>query len=255
MVPPETGGNCMGSQMTAPTHLFPALDAATEDALRESIQRFGILVPVLVDQHGQLVDGRHRVRIATELDIDVPEHAVHLPDDADARADALASVNDDRRQRMSAEQRREVVASLRESGHSQRAIADAVGVSRKTVRDDLEQVGGGAHVPDGITGQDGKRYPATRPKPDPEPKHSPIEETLVGREAADDNAVRQARAAREFAQAVAATTHLRPQLDHVIQSVLALDGDTAEERARNCLEIWQLVVAGLGQSRTLRRVK
>lgn len=46
--------------------LFPSLDAATEQALRESIRRFGVLVPVVRDQHGQVIDGHHRSRIAGE---------------------------------------------------------------------------------------------------------------------------------------------------------------------------------------------
>jgi len=47
--------------------LWPALDAATEAALRASIERWGVLVPVAKDQHGRIIDGHHRARIAREV--------------------------------------------------------------------------------------------------------------------------------------------------------------------------------------------
>jgi ParB-like chromosome segregation protein Spo0J len=148
---------------------LPALDTATEAALRESIRRFGVLVPVLIDEpSGEPVDGHHRVRIARELGVSYREQAVRLPEDPEERAQALADLNDARRQRMTPEQRREIVAVLRAQGHSQRAIAGAVGVNEKTIRNDVRVSGaeGSAPVtkssqgPDLVTGRDDKKYPA-----------------------------------------------------------------------------------------------
>ncbi len=68
------------------------------------------------------------------------------------------------RLRLPREERQEVVASLRESGLSTRAIAAATGIDRKTIRRDLDQVGEMGPV----TGTDGKTYPA-RPAPEPKP--------------------------------------------------------------------------------------
>src|SRR5580658_8329736 len=42
---------------------FPPLDAATEAALRASIQKFGVMVPIVVDPKGNVIDGRHRLAI------------------------------------------------------------------------------------------------------------------------------------------------------------------------------------------------
>jgi hypothetical protein len=83
----------------------------------------------------------------------------------------------------SVEQRRQVVALLAGEGMSQRAIADAVGVSQKTVDRDLDQVShddspgpptdsaevshNDSPCPDTVTGRDGKQYPA-KPKPKPD---------------------------------------------------------------------------------------
>jgi transposase-like protein len=71
-----------------------------------------------------------------------------------------ATLNTDRRQ-LDADQRREIVAALREQGHSLRAIAGAVSADAKTVRNDL--AGGDLSPPAEVRGQDGKRYPAKRP--------------------------------------------------------------------------------------------
>jgi hypothetical protein len=78
----------------------------------------------------------------------------------------------------SVEQRRQVVALLAGEGMSQRAIADAVKVSQKTVDRDLDQVSHNDSPcpptdfadlprPDTVTGRDGKQYPA-KPKPRPD---------------------------------------------------------------------------------------
>ena len=141
---------------------LPPLDAVTEAALRESIKRFGVLVPVAHDQHGSILDGHHRTRIAGEEDVPYRVDVIEVRDDAHAREIAL-TLNTDRRQ-LTAAQRKKVVGALREQGHSLRAIAGAVGVDPKTVRNDL---GTGDHspVPDRIVGRDGKSRPAKRATP------------------------------------------------------------------------------------------
>jgi hypothetical protein len=146
--------------------LFPVLEPAIEAALRASIKRWGVLVPVAIDMEGRILDGHHRVKIADELGIDYPTHVVAVNGDEDARQVAL-TLNADRRQ-LQPEQRREIVADLRAQGHSLRAIAGAVGVDPKTIRNDLS-TGDRSPVdlPARITGLDGRSRPATRPTPTP----------------------------------------------------------------------------------------
>lgn len=141
--------------------LFPSLEPAVEDALRESIQRFGVLVPIIYDQHDRLLDGHNRKRIADELEIECPFHVVHVADD-DQAEEIVQTINLDRRH-LDAEQRREIVAALRANGHSLRAIAGAVGTSQTQVARDLEASGVTEVTPDEVHGKDGKRYPSRRP--------------------------------------------------------------------------------------------
>lgn len=138
------------------------LDAATEAALRASIKRFGVLVPVVEDQYGNLLDGNNRRRIAAEVGVDCPFVVREVADDEEAH-EIARTLNEDRRH-MPREKRREVVADLRSQGHSLRAIAGAVGVGLGTVERDLATVPGGT-VADRITGLDGKSRPASTKKP------------------------------------------------------------------------------------------
>lgn len=146
----------------SPLQLWPALSPATEAALRESIERWGVLVPVARDQHGRTIDGHHRARIADELGCDYAV-IVHKVEDDDEARELARTLNADRRH-LTVEQRREMVAHLREQGHSTTAIGDALNVNQSTVSRDL-QVMRPHNVPETVTGQDGKRYPATKPRP------------------------------------------------------------------------------------------
>lgn len=146
----------------SPFQLFPTLDPATEAALRASIERFGVLVPVVVDQHGQVLDGHHRRKIADEVGAKYRVDIVNVADEDEGAAIAH-TLNSDRRH-MDADQRRQVVADLRAKGHSLRAIAGAVGVSAPQVMKDLEATAGVNQLtPAVVVGADGKRYPAKRP--------------------------------------------------------------------------------------------
>jgi hypothetical protein len=69
--------------------------------------------------------------------------------------------------RLPADKRREYVFMLADKGMSNRAIADVIGVNRKTVDRDVES-GGGSNVPPDnskVTGKDGKQYERKQPKP------------------------------------------------------------------------------------------
>ncbi len=78
------------------------------------------------------------------------------------------------RLRLPREERQEVVASLRESGLSVRAISSATGIGIGTVHRELATVPNGT-VPDRVLSLDGRERPAARPGPttETEPEAAP----------------------------------------------------------------------------------
>jgi DNA-binding CsgD family transcriptional regulator len=158
---------------TEPMQLFPALDRATEAALRASIQKWGVLVPVAMDQHGRIIDGHHRSRIADELGIDYHVITHDIANDADAE-ELARTLNLDRRH-LEVDQRRELVAHLRSEGHSYRAIGEALGVSQMQAHRDAAGVTDVTAQPDRVIGRDGKSYPTSAPaSPPPRPPSPPL---------------------------------------------------------------------------------
>ncbi len=116
--------------------VFQVMPPLAEDefaALEADIAERGIVVPVVVDQHGRLLDGHHRSAIAARLGIECPTEVREVADDEEARATALA-LNLTRRH-LTREQRRELIAQ--EIGarpdDSDRAIARRFGCSPSTV--------------------------------------------------------------------------------------------------------------------------
>ena len=55
--------------MTAPYQLLPDLTEAELRSLAESITEHGVLVPVVIDEEGAVIDGHHRQKIADSLGI------------------------------------------------------------------------------------------------------------------------------------------------------------------------------------------
>jgi ParB-like chromosome segregation protein Spo0J len=71
--------------MSEQTNLLPALDASTAVALRDSIEMHGVVVPVVVDQHGRIIDGHHRSRIADDLGITYIKRSMEVADEDEFR--------------------------------------------------------------------------------------------------------------------------------------------------------------------------
>jgi transposase len=149
-----------------------AYDEATLDLLRLTIPTYGILVPVIYRAGtNEIIDGRHRLKVREELEAEgmrvmLPVH--HVDTDNPEKIDQI--VNSVRRPWQDTEQRRKLVAQLREKGHSHQRIADAVGTHKKTVQNDLkadaptgEKAPVGADKSTASTGKDGKtrKQPAT----------------------------------------------------------------------------------------------
>ncbi len=124
-------GTCI--EVTASFQLIPALTAEEYAALRDDIAVRGVLVPIIVDQHGRLIDGHHRRRAARELGLDCPTVIRAVASDHEA-LDLAVTLNATRRH-LSREQRRELIHAeiARRPEDSDRAIARRVGCSPSTV--------------------------------------------------------------------------------------------------------------------------
>ena len=143
---------------------LPDLDHDSYEALVASIRELGQLVPILVDQHGQILDGNHRARAVQELGLRPVKRKVDVNDD-DRRAIALA-VNVARRHLSQTDRRRMIAAELvRSPDASDRTIARRVGASPTTVgtvRHQLEEDGRVSRL-DTRTDSAGRRQPASKP--------------------------------------------------------------------------------------------
>ena len=111
---------------------MPELHAEQYDSLRQDIVLHGVLVPVVQDQHGRVVDGHNRTAIAAELGIDCPVETMTVTEDE--AADLAVTLNCARRH-LSREQTRQIVGGeiARRPGDSDRAIARRVGCHHSTV--------------------------------------------------------------------------------------------------------------------------
>lgn len=149
------------SDSPTPYQLMPGLTDEERASLRLDIEKNGIRVPIDVDEFDNILDGHHRAWIAAELGIACPRRIVSGLTEEEKRAHAV-SVNVFRRN-LTREQRRDLVARLRRDGMSERSIAEVTSLGRSTVQRDLAQVAQMGHLPDEVSGKDGKTYKAKSP--------------------------------------------------------------------------------------------
>lgn len=157
--------------------LFSPLPEEKFAALKDDIRQNGVLVPVEVDQHGQVLDGHHRIRAWNELKsegvkvADYPRVIRQFANDDD-REEHAAKINSNRRD-ITTDDKKRLAIRWRERGWSYRRIGNALGVSHGTVvywlpREEAADSGVQIYTPeqpDRVVGADGKSYAATRPRP------------------------------------------------------------------------------------------
>ena len=114
--------------------LLPALAPEEEHSLMNDIEARGVLVPIMIDERNEIIDGHHRKAIADHLGVACP--TVKCPpnlSDADKRTLALG-MNLHRRQ-MNREQKREAIAKslIADPQLSDRQHAERIGTTHPTV--------------------------------------------------------------------------------------------------------------------------
>jgi len=116
--------------------LFPDLTDEEYQALKDSIAQYGVLVPIDVDDEGNILDGHHRVRAWNELKAegvkvgDYPR-IVRGNMSEEQKRNHVRTVNMMRRH-LSEEQRNRILADMQRDGMSTRVAARVAGVSNFT---------------------------------------------------------------------------------------------------------------------------
>ena len=168
--------------------VMPPLSSEEYQELHDDIKVNGVLEPIHVDEEGVVIDGHHRSKIANELGIPCPVITHDDLDDAGKRS--LAFTLNLKRRHLNREQRRALIAeSLKADPQlSNREHARRTGASHPTVNTVREELEDRGEVEKFTTskGGDGKSYPASQPKREPEPAPS----SLVGpNERIDDSTI------------------------------------------------------------------
>ena len=99
------------------------------------------MVPSIVDEDGNTIDGEHRERACQELGIDCPKVIQDFESEAEKLLLAIKlNVN---RRHLTRQQKRELIALCleMETKISDRYLADVVGVSKTTVADERQRSG------------------------------------------------------------------------------------------------------------------
>lgn len=142
--------------------VMPPLTDEEYAELKSDIEQRGVMVPIEYDEHGNVLDGHHRLQICAELGItDFPTVIRKGMTEVEKRTHAR-KLNMARRQ-LNQEQRRELInEQLRETPEkSDRQIARELGVDHKTVSVRRNELEGTGEIPQLNTsvGADGKERP------------------------------------------------------------------------------------------------
>lgn len=169
--------------------LFQALPPLAPDeyrALEESILEHGVMVPIILDENGVVIDGHHRQKITVHHGLPCPSETKSGYTDSEKRTLAL-SLNIDRRQ-LSREQKRALIAeSLKADPQlSNREHAKRTGVSDKTVgtvRDELEE---SAEIPHFTERIDPRTGNASQPASKGKPVTDPVDDRFISSDDLDE---------------------------------------------------------------------
>ena len=154
--------------MTAEKYqLLPPLPPEQFEALKADIAKHGVIVPVIVDEFGAIIEGHNRVRACRELGKnDYPVEVRSGLSEEEKRA--LSRKLNALRRHLSRDQVRQLVADqIKETpAWSNNRIAGALGVDDKTVAAVRTTLEATSEVPklDRLTGADGKTRPRKQAK-------------------------------------------------------------------------------------------
>ena len=118
--------------------LLEPLQGEELDSLVDDISKRGIQNPIIVDQHGYIIDGHTRYRIAQALGIeDFPVKQIEVADD-DERLERALALNLQRRKKVKIEHLRQLALELHGRGWDVDRISRALCVRKQTVKNWIE---------------------------------------------------------------------------------------------------------------------
>ena len=127
--------------------VMPPLSPDEYQELHDDIKANGVLVPVIEDENGVLIDGHHRQKIAFELGVPCPVEIIEGKSEAEKRG--MAFTLNLKRRHLNREQRRALIAeSLKQDPQlSNREHARRTGASDKTIQSVREDAEANAEIP------------------------------------------------------------------------------------------------------------
>lgn len=191
--------------------IFPPLTPDEFAALKNSIVQYGVLVPIIMDDEGNVVEGHHRSLVCKELGLSCPAFVRRFTSEAE-KMEIAATANGNRRH-LTREQKRVVIGDyLRADPQiADNFLGELLSVSKNTVADVRLELEGNLSI-DKLTslrGKDGKMRPrempkAKKPKPNsPKPKPSQSakkKSTAHAADVVDDHGMEEDHAAANFGQ-------------------------------------------------------
>ena len=146
--------------------VMPDLTLIEYEALKADIRENGVLVPVELDENGDLLDGHHRIKAHRELcaeGVQIPDYPriIRTGMTEQEKRNHARRLNVLRRQ-LTKEQRDEQMRAMRADGMTYQQIAETVGVSVGTVHGVASDVE--LFKNEKLPGADGKYRPATYAK-------------------------------------------------------------------------------------------
>jgi len=178
---------------TSKYQLMPDMTPAEFEALKADIVERGVVVPIDVDETGEILDGHQRYRAWAELKKNEPPPVNVREGFSEQEKRAFARKNNILRRHLTRDQIRSLIAEqLKETPDwADNRIAEELGVDGKTVgaaREDLEAT---SEIPklNRLVGKDGK----TRPRKQPRERREPDVAALKGKPAPPTSANSEAR--------------------------------------------------------------
>lgn len=192
-------GDAIAIRDTSKYQLMPDMSPAEFEALKADIAQRGVVVPIDVDEQGQILDGHHRHRAWVELHKNEPPPIIVREGLSEQEKRAFARKNNILRRHLTREQVRRLIAEqLKDSPEwADNRIAEELGVDGKTVgsvRDDLEAT---SEIPklDRLVGKDGKTRPRKQPR-----KRQPAEDLIHIFEGLDESQIEEEAELQEAEQ-------------------------------------------------------